>query len=431
MLRRGSHYACLSLQRSTHRCCPSSRPHPATAALVTVRRHASVDLLSPLSKLGQSRDLAADLKAGRQRNNKEIIASFDKIHTMDEIHYRKTDRPWELVPRYAKKRVTDLVGILTSEDRMEIEQTIDRMQSLCKTDAYVVLVPTVGYTTSKAFANSIFFNWNIGGSAGNGLLLLVAQREAMVHVVTSPAIEEYFDVHFLEPAVREIFQPLVREGRPSYATVQLVYAIARQAQEMHKKWEAGVLSLPVRNRVRFVGKTMQHGIYRVPYLVVGCVAFTAMAAWLVSQLLDTMCPLCQGLMHRVRDEATLQKIMAKGQYLEMTNGCAVYQVWKCPHCEDGARVVLVSRDLHQSTRCLQCVECQYYTCTLEKEVLKLPSKSEDGIKKLAYNCSNCHVHRDVLLPLFRPIDTKPDVQWYDFLLQGGQRHEKPNVNLKL
>ncbi|EPY37853.1 hypothetical protein AGDE_06080 [Angomonas deanei] len=376
-----------------------------TASSLTARRFAGVDLLSPIAKLGQSRDLAADLKAGRQRNNKEIVASFEKIQTFDEIHYRKTERPWELVPKYAKKRVSDLVGILTTEDRMEIEQIIDKMQSLCNTDMYVVLVPTVGYTTPKAFANSIFFNWEIGEAQGNGLLLLIAQREATVQVVASPAIEKYFDIHFLEPAVREIFQPLVREGKASYATVQLVYAIARQAQEMHARWEKGLLSLPTRNKLHRVVKTANYGIFQVPYLLAGVLFFTAVSVWLMSQLLDTVCPKCSRLMYRVRDDPTLQKLMTPGQYLEFKNGCAYYRVWKCKHCE-GKTVELCSRDLHQSNRCLQCMDCQYYTCSLGKEILKLPTKKEDGLKKLTYSCENCHIGREVLLPLYRPVDTK-------------------------
>ncbi|EPY32806.1 hypothetical protein STCU_02633 [Strigomonas culicis] len=419
-----------STTRAAPRCAAAVGLSVGT--LLLARRHAGVDLLSPLAKLGQSRDLAADLKAGRQRNNKEIVASFEKIQTFDEIHYRKTERPWELVPKYAKKRVTDLVGILSTEDRMEIEQTIDRMQSLCKTDLYVVLVPTVGYTTPKAFAHSIFFDWNIGEPRGNGLLLLIAQREATVQLVASPSIEEYFDLKFLNPAVQEIFQPLVREGKPSYATVQLVYAIARQAQEMHVLWERGLIALPTRNKVRKVVKTVHYGLFQVPYLVAGVVIFTALSVWLVNQLLDTICPTCHRLMFRVRDDATLQQLMTPGQYLEHKNECAYYRVWKCGHAGcSGNSVELCSRDLHQSNKCLKCMECEYYTCSLDKEVLQLPTKKEDGLKKLTYKCENCRIGREVLLPLYRPVDTKPDAQWYDFLTEGGQSHQKKKTDLKL
>ncbi|KAH9599628.1 TPM domain [Trypanosoma melophagium] len=422
-----------------------------SSSLLMTRRGVGVDLLSPLAKLGQSRDLAADIKAGRQRNNKEIIASFEKIQTFDAIHYRKTDRPWELVPKYAKKRVSDLCGLLSSEDRMEIEQAIDKMQSLCEVDMYVVLVPTVGYTTPAAFANSIMFDWGIGEPQGNGLLLLIAQHEANVRLVASEGIAEYFGPHFLEPAVREVFQPLVRDGRASYGTVQLVYAIARQAQEMRPFWQSrrGVFMIPLkglssavgpvvfprflspqsRHRVRRARRVVLYGFTAVPYLVAGVFFFAAATAVLVSQLMDTVCPDCHAGMHRVRDDATLQAVMPRGQYLEMVNGCAHYRVWKCPHCENSTRVVLTSRDLHQSTRCLQCMDCHYYTCSLEKEVLKLPTKDEDGLKQLLYKCENCRVGREVLLPLLRPIDLKPEEKWYDFLIERSQTHK--NTDLKL
>ncbi|ORC89629.1 uncharacterized protein TM35_000111630 [Trypanosoma theileri] len=430
-----------------------------SSSLLMTRRGVGVDLLSPLAKLGQSRDLAADIKAGRQRNNKEIIASFQTIQTFDEIHYRKTDRPWELVPKYAKKRVSDLCGLLTSEDRMEIEQAIDRMQSLCDVDMYVVLVPTVGYTTPAAFANSIMFNWSIGEPRGNGLLLLIAQHEATVRLLASEGMSEFFGPHFVEPAVREIFQPLVRDGRASYATVQLVYAVARQAQEMRPFWQSKGLRLswpssytssssssfsslvlsPVflprilapetRHRVRQARRVVLYGFSALPFLVAGVLFFAAATAVLVSQLLDTVCPKCHAGMHRVRDDATLRAVMPKGQYLELVNGCAHYRVWKCPHCEDSTRIVLTSRDLHQSTRCLQCMDCHYYTCSLSKEVLKLPTKDEDGLKQLTYTCENCRVGREVLLPLLRPIDLKPEEKWYDFLVERSQTHK--NTDLKL
>ncbi|PBJ73825.1 hypothetical protein BCY84_13554 [Trypanosoma cruzi cruzi] len=399
------------------------------SSLLMARRGAGVDLLSPLAKLGHSRDLAEDIKASRKRSNKEIIASFEKIRTFDEIHYRKADRPWELVPKYSKKRVSDLCGLLTTEDRMEIEQTIDKMQSLCEVDMYVVLVPTVGYTTPKAFANSIMFDWGIGEPAGNGLLLLIAQHEATVHLVASPAIEEYFDTHFLEPAVREIFQPLVQEGKPSYATVQLVYAIARQAQEMRPLWQRGLLAMSTRNKVRFAVKTISYGVFIVPYLVWGSLIFLLCSVVLVNQMLDTLCPKCNSLMSRVRDDKTMREVMTRGQYLEHVNGCAFYRVWKCPHCEDGNRVVLASRDLHQSNRCLQCMDCHYYTCSLTKEVQKLPTKEEDGIKQLLYTCENCRVGREVLLPLLRPLDMKPEEKWYDFLIDRSQTHKKTDIKL--
>lgn len=403
---------------------------PAPLSLMAVR-HAGVDLLSPIAKLGQSSDLAKDIKDGRSRNNKDIVATFETIHNVDKVHYRSNNRPWELVPKYAKRRVSDMCGLLTSADRMEIEQTIDKMQSICDVDLYVVLVPTVGYASSRAFANSIFHDWAIGDPRGNGLLLVIAQQEATVHLVPSLAIDEYFDSQFLDPAVKEIFQPLVREGRPSYATVQLVYAIARQAHEVRDLWKKGLLPVPVRNKVRFGVKTLNYGFTHVPYLIFGSIIFVFCTVVLVQQVLDTICPTCGAFMSRVEDLDLRKQIMKSGEFIEHQNECAYYRVWKCGHCHKGTNVVLVSRDLHQSSKCLKCMDCSYYTCDLTTSVERLPSKHEDGLKKLLYECHNCRIGREIMLPLYRPMDAKPDQEWYDFLLKQSQTHKKTEVDLKL
>ncbi|CUG93575.1 membrane-associated protein, putative [Bodo saltans] len=403
----------------------------SATALATSARCAGVDLLSPISKLGQSSDLAQSIKDGRARNNKDIVATFETIENIDKVHYRSSSRPWDLVPKYAKRRVSDMCGMLNSADRMEIEQTIDKMQSICDVDMYVVIVPTVGYMSSRAFANSIFHDWAIGEPKGNGLLLVIAQQEATVHLVPSLAIEEYFDTQFLDPVVKTIFQPLIREGKASYATVQLVYAIARQAHEVRDMWKKGFLPVPYRNKVRFGVKAVNYGFTHVPYLVVGSLFMVFCTVALIQQVLDTMCPKCNSFMNRVEDLELRKKIMTSGQFLEHQNECAYYRVWKCAKCHEGTNVVLISRDLHQSSKCLQCMDCNYYTCNLTSSVEKLPTKHEDGLKKLLYECHNCRIGREIMLPLFRPMDAKPNEQWYSFLVDQSQSHKKAQVDLKL
>lgn len=410
---------------------PHSSSLSSSAALSSAVRYAGVDLLSPIAKLGQSSDLAKDIKEGRTRNNKDIVATFETLQNLDKIHYRATSRPWDLVPKYAKKRVSDMCGLLSSADRMEIEQTIDKMQTICDVDLYVVLVPTVGYMSSRAFSNSIFHDWGIGEPKGNGLLLVIAQQEATVHLVSSLSIEEYFDAQFLDPVVKQIFLPLVREGRSSYATLQLVYAIARQAHEVRDLWKKGFLPVPYRNKVRFGVKAVNYGFTHVPYLVVGSVFFVFLTVALVQQVLDTVCPKCHSLMHRVENKEMRKQLMSSGQYLEHENECAYYRVWKCGKCHEGSNVVLISRDLHQSSKCLKCMDCNFYTCDLTSSIEKLPTKHEDGLKKLLYECHNCRIGREIMLPLYRPMDAKPDQEWYSFLLQQSQSHKKAEVDLKL
>lgn len=384
-------------------------------------RSASVELLSPLAKLGVSKDLALDVREGRERNNKAIVEAFEKLRTNDEIHYRKTARPWDLVPQYAKKRVTDLCGVLTSEHRMEIEQTIDKMREICDVDFYVVAVPTVGFVTPRAFANSIFFDWNIGQGRGNGLLLLFAQHEATVLLVASPAIEEYFDTPFLRPAVDEIFTPLAKDGQPSLAIVQLVYAIARHAHEIRDVSRKGLLPLPVRDKVRFAAKSAVYGWYLLRSLVLGTLTMVTITVVLWSKILDAMCPSCGASMCRITRDDHLQRVLSKGHYLEHINGCSQFRVWKCARCDEGMRVVVTSRDLHHHAKCLQCAECKFHTATMEVEVVKLPTKRADGIKRVAYDCENCQHHREFGLPLYRPMPTGKETEWIDSLLLNSQQ----------
>lgn len=395
-----------------------------SSPLSTQLRFASSSLLQPLAKLGSSRDLAEDVRNNRNRNNKEIVASFEKLQRFDEINYRKTDRPWEIVPKYVKKRVTDMVGVLQSEHRMEMEQIIDKMLPICGVDFYVVIVPTVGYVTTTAFANSIMFDWQIGEPKGNGLLLVICQHEGTVHLCASPAIERYFSDEFLNLAIQEIFQPLVREGKPSYATVMLTYAIATHAHEVRDLWKNQIIPLPVRNKIFFTAKVAGYGVFHQTPYVVGAIIFALLTAILWVQVSDMKCPECGTFMQKVKDPALMESIMPRGQWLEHKNGCAHYRVWKCGQCRVGERVVLMSRDLHQNNKCLKCVDCGCYTCSLTKSIERLPTKHEDGLKKLLYECEHCRVGREIMLPLYRPIDTKPENEWYGFLLEGSQDPKK-------
>lgn len=61
----------------------------------------------------------------------------------------------------------------------------------------------------------------------------------------------------------------------------------------------------------------------------------------------------------------------------------------------------------------------------------MPTKHEDGIKHITYDCANCRSHKEVDLPLFRPVDDNSNRSWYDFLLKGSQSHKTQPINLKL
>ena len=415
-------------------CEPSCRIRSSPIALA-IRRATSVNLLDPMAKLGHSKELSADIKEGRALNNKLVLQSMQQMFSNEVMAFRKSTRPWEIVPQYAKRRVVDMAGILTSEHRMEIEQTIDKMQSICLIDMYVVIVPTVGFMQPNAFANSLMFNWGVGEHVTGraGMVLVIAQQEASVHLATSLSIEEYFAERLMEPAVKEIYLPLVKEGNASLAVVQLVYAIARHAHEVRDMWKKGglILSVGQKNKFRLGVKTVAYGVKYYSHLMAGSVVFMILTGILINHILDGVCPKCSAYMCKVVNPEVLQEILTRGEYLEHKNECAYYRVWKCGKCHEGTNKRLLSRDLHQNSKCLKCMDCEYYTCTQTKTVEKLPSKNEDGIKKIVYECEHCLSGREILLPLFRPIDTKPEEQWYGFLLDRADKHQKSKIDLKL
>lgn len=390
------------------------------------RRFAGADLTRGITILNKSsRDVAVQSNdAGRLLRNRSVVDAMNQVQTWDQVEYRKRDNPWEIVPKYAKRRVVDLVGILTSPHRMEIEETIEKMQPICDVEMYVVIVPTVGYVTPRCFAQSLFFDWQVGEPRGNGLLLVIAQHEGSIQLVASPAFEEYFHQRFVELLVKDVLQPHLREGDPSYAIVQTVYAVARHAHEMRNFWSKGLLSLPVRNKVRWGVNIVRHGVFETwsfYWSLILCVGTVVL--W--NQILDAKCPKCHRWMAKEGTDEGILHVLSHGQQLEYINGCTTFKVWRCQHC-DGNRVRVIAHDMHHANKCLRCTECSHYTMTLTTTVRKLPSKDEDGIKENLYCCENCRVARQINLPLFRPLDTKPPEEWYSFLLRGAAKPSETN-----
>lgn len=364
------------------------------------------------------------------RQNAEIMAALNENQSNSQIRFRKEDRPWEIVPQFVRRRVVDLCGILKSEHRMEMELTIKKILPICDIDLYVVMVPTVGYVTPRVFAKSIFYDWKIGEPRGNGVLLCVAQGEAAVQLITSPGINEFFGQEFVDLLVREILQPLIKEGEISYGMVQATYALARHAQEVRHYWQNALVPLPVKNKVRFAEKVAYYGAVETMNFW-GAIFFIGLTVFLWKQIFKLMCPNCGEWFHSVRDEDAIREILDPGQRLEYDNGCTEYIVQKCPKCKY-CSVEIKLRDMYNDTRCLKCDDCNYYTVSKETEIIRLATRKEDGLKRETYKCQFCRVGREIDLPLYRPLDAKPpDEQWLDKLFARAADPKAAQKDAKL
>jgi uncharacterized membrane protein YgcG len=403
------------------------------AALQCARRFAGTNLLASgmETRLGRTSGLSKHIHDGNRDkallHNKEIMNTLSEQMSQTEIQFRKEDRPWEIVPQFVRRRVTDLVGILKTEHRMEMEQAIEKILPICDIDLYVVIVPTVGFCEPRVFAQSLLFDWKVGEPRGNGVLIVISQGEANVQVVSSPAVERYFGQEFCDLLVADILQPAIKEKGASYAILQTTYAIARHAQEARHLWQSDVLSLPTRNRLLFGKKVLEYGVFRswsLYWAIVGAGVTGMLWSWVV----DLMCPECGALMCKVEDEETIAGMLNPGQRIEWRNGCTQFRVQKCGKAGCGGQdVTVLLRDMYNEAHCQKCDDCHFYTVSMTSEIKKLPTKTEDGYKEMLYTCEHCRVGREMHLPLFRPLDDKPDGPWFDFLLDRAAK-AKPDQN---
>lgn len=388
-------------------------PHPSSS-----QRHVGVDLSIPAAelKIADRTPVNLQAKALAVKGNNEIADTLARNTSLEAVQYRMADRPWEIVPQYKRRRVTDMVGILTSEHRMEMELIIEKVSQICDIDVHIVIVPTVGYVKPRVFAQSIFYDWCIGEPKGNGVMLMVSQGEATVQCLASPALQRYFAEPFLKVIVHQVMAPLLKEGDASYAVLQMTYTTANYIERMRPMWENNrLVPLHVENKLRTVEKTVYYGMTQTSSFWV-CVVGTLALIWLINRILDLYCPDCGALMHHVVADEYLEKYMTSGQFLEHKNECTKFHVHKCPKCP-GKRIRVYARDLYQEKKCLPCEECKNRTMTLAKNVMKLPTKYEDGIKQFLYECENCKVRRDVRMPLMRPLEDKPSEEWLGNLLK--------------
>ncbi|KNH05756.1 hypothetical protein XU18_3278 [Perkinsela sp. CCAP 1560/4] len=448
--------------------------------------------------LGSSEELSRTIREYKSHENQKIVASLMETKSADVVYYRNHPHPWELLVKPRRHRVADMIGVLMSEHRIEMEHIIWKICDLCGLDFYFVLVPTVGNVKPRVFAESLFTQWEVGtpiqqfvhgimsengedkkstsassksndtmgiwkprkrslARGGNGVLLLLTQQEAMIELVTSYAIAKYFNERMINLVVKEILQPLLVSGKdPSYAILQVIYAIARHSDEFKYKWRPyfyPIITLQHKNEILFLQHTMYYGVYRKTPILTLTFLFILFTLWMLHKIRDLRCDKCGTMMKRLvlpksyydaieklpeldelpkreeRRKQFLQNLfsiygdaLTEGQKLEMEHECAEYRVFYCAKCEV-KKTRLIYRQYHNYSNCIPCEKCNYHTVTEKKELLRLPTKTEDGVKQFDYRCKNCDWEKKIYLPLFHPLELHPK-QWYDVLLQ---RSANPNA----
>ena len=101
------------------------------------------------------------------------------------------DAAGELLPKPAQREyVVDTAGIVSAEDRAQIEKIGEELREKTKAEIVVVTVPTLGDADIEEYANKLFRSWGIGDAKqSNGVLLLIAKDDRQFRIEVGYGLE--------------------------------------------------------------------------------------------------------------------------------------------------------------------------------------------------------------------------------------------------
>ena len=101
------------------------------------------------------------------------------------------DAAGELLPKPAQREyVVDTAGIVSAEDRAQIEKIGEELREKTKAEIVVVTVATLGDADIESYANKLFRSWGIGDKQKeNGVLLLIAKDDRKFRIEVGYGLE--------------------------------------------------------------------------------------------------------------------------------------------------------------------------------------------------------------------------------------------------
>ena len=101
------------------------------------------------------------------------------------------DAASELLPKPAQREyVVDTAGIVSAEDRAQIEKIGEELREKTKAEIVVVTVATLGDADIESYANKLFRSWGIGDKQKeNGVLLLIAKDDRKFRIEVGYGLE--------------------------------------------------------------------------------------------------------------------------------------------------------------------------------------------------------------------------------------------------
>ena len=101
------------------------------------------------------------------------------------------DAAGELLPKPAQREyVVDTAGIVSAEDRAQIEKIGEELREKTKAEIVVVTVHTLDGADIESYANKLFRSWGIGDKQKeNGVLLLIAKDDRKFRIEVGYGLE--------------------------------------------------------------------------------------------------------------------------------------------------------------------------------------------------------------------------------------------------
>lgn len=109
--------------------------------------------------------------------------------------------------------VTDHARLLRPSEEAELERRLETLRLTHEHEVVVLTVPSLNGAAIDAFARTVAERWSVGGrDRGNGVLVVVAQSDQMVHIHVGPEIAARLDDVARGRIVRELMVPEFKEG---------------------------------------------------------------------------------------------------------------------------------------------------------------------------------------------------------------------------
>lgn len=135
------------------------------------------------------------------------------------------------VPEY-QRRVMDLTGTLSSDQRSLLEQRLADIEYQKQSLLAILIVPSTEGEPIASYGARVYRQWVVNHpTLAHGMILLIAKRDRQVQIIPSPALEATITDTLAEQTIRDEIAPHFRQGNYHLGVLA---AVARLSSYMSK-----------------------------------------------------------------------------------------------------------------------------------------------------------------------------------------------------